>query len=53
MSDSYNDVTTSDLHSKTTKVKFIGDVETKHQYMDLFGGWESDFKGRCDLHFLK
>ena len=53
MSDNYNDVPTSDLRSQKIKIKFVGDVETKHQYMDLFGGWESDFKGRCNMQFLR
>ena len=53
MSDNYNDVPTSDLQNKATKIKLIGDVETEHQYMDLFGGWTNSFKENCDLLFLK
>ena len=53
MSYKYNDVPISDLPSIERRVKFIGDVESKELYMDLFGGWESDFKGFCNLLFLK
>ena len=53
MSDNYNDVPINGLSSKTKKVKLVGEVEADELYMDLFGGWESDFKGNCDLLFLK
>lgn len=53
MSNSYNDVPTSDLSFSEQKISFLGDIDSEVIYMDLYNGWTPANKLNQECEVLK
>ena len=53
MSGSFNDVPCKDLKIHEQKVSFLGDIDCKDIYMDLYNGWVNKEDVTAKLPLLK